>query len=153
PRTPGADDGVRANVETLVDLLVSDLKSDRPNLEQQLPALLKELVDAGQLMTVESEFRLQTREGAQWTHDFNRRRAAALSDDQRINSRREELLRDASKQALKTVTLQQGTSHQPRKLAFELSSSRPPSNGDQVSLWVREGWSDDEKSVLNDARA
>src|ERR1022692_3477490 len=30
PRTPGADDGVRANAETLIDLLVSDLKSDRP---------------------------------------------------------------------------------------------------------------------------
>ena len=27
PRTPGADDGVRANAETLVDLLVSDLKN------------------------------------------------------------------------------------------------------------------------------
>ena len=64
PRTPGADDGVRANAETLVDLLVSDLKNDRPKLEQQVPKLLKQLVDAGQLMAVESEYRLQTREGA-----------------------------------------------------------------------------------------
>ena len=64
PRTPGADDGVRANAETLVDLLVSDLKNDRPKLEQQVPKLLKQLVDAGQLMAVETEYRLQTREGA-----------------------------------------------------------------------------------------
>ncbi len=63
PRTPGADDGVRANAETLVDLLVSDLKNDRPKLEQQVPKLLKQLVDAGQVMAVESEYRLQTREG------------------------------------------------------------------------------------------
>lgn len=34
PRTPGADDGVRANAETLVHLLVCDLKADRPRLEQ-----------------------------------------------------------------------------------------------------------------------
>ena len=37
------------------------------------------------------------------------------------------------------------------------SSSFPPavraSSSDEVTLWVRDGWSDDEKSVLNDARA
>jgi hypothetical protein len=153
PRTPGADDGVRANVETLVDLLVSDLRVDRPKLEQEVPPLLKQLVDGGNLMAVESEYRLQTREGVLWTHDFSRRRAAVLNDDQRINSKRAELLRDGVKQALKPVSLQQGTSRQPRKLAVELSSSRPPSNGDEVTLWMREGWSDDDKAVLNDARA
>ena len=153
PRTPGADDGVRATAETLVDLLVSDLKSDRTKLEQEVPKLLKQLVDAGQLMPVEAEYRLQTREGARWTHDFNRRRTATLNDDERINSKRAELLRDGVKQALRPVSLQQGTSRQPRKLAFELSSSRPSSSNDEVTLWVRDGWNDDEKSVLNDARA
>jgi hypothetical protein len=153
PRTPGADDGVRANVETLVDLLVSDLSTDRPKLEQQVPKLLKQLVDAGLLMAVESEYRLQTREGARWTHDFNRRRTAALNDEERINSRRAELLRDGAKQALKPISLQQGTSGTPRKFVSELSSNRPGSSNDQVTLWLRDGWSDDEKSVLNDARA
>ena len=153
PRTPGADDGVRATAETLVDLLVGDLKNDRPKLQQQVPQLLKQLVDAGQIMAVETEYRLQTREGALWTHDFNRRRASVLNDDQRINSKRAELLRDRVKQALKPVSLQQGMSRQPRKLEFELSSSRPTSTGDEVTLWVRDGWSDDERSVLNDARA
>lgn len=147
------DDGVRANVETLVDLLVSDLRNDRPKLEQQVPKALKQLVDAAHLMSVESEYRLQTREGVLWTHDFNRRRTAAFNDDQRINSKRAELLRDGAKQALKPVSLQQGTSRQPRKLAVELSSSRPTTSSDEVTLWVRDGWSDDEKSVVNDARA
>ena len=153
PRTPGADEGVRANVETLVDLLVCDLQNDRPRLEQQVPKLLKQLVDSGQVMPVESEYHLQTREGVVWTHDFNRRRTAALNDESRINSKRAELLRDGTKQALKPVALQQGTSRQPRKLSFELSSSRPTTSNDAVTLWVRDGWADDEKSVLNDARA
>ena len=153
PRTPGSDDGVRANAETLVDLLVSDLKKDRPKLDQQVPVILEELVKNGQLMPVEKEFRLQTREGAVWTHDFNRRRTTALNDDERINSKRAELLRDGSKQALKPVTLKQGASNWPRKLAFDLSSSRPSPSSDEVTLWLREGWSDDEKSVLNDARS
>lgn len=153
PRTPGADDGVRANAETLVDLLVGDLRADRPRLEQQVPAQLQKLVAAGQLMAVEAEYRLQTREGALWTHDLNRRRTAALNDDQRINAKRAELLRDGTRQALKPVSLQQGTSRQPRRLACELSSSRPTTSSDEVTLWLRDGWSDDEKSVLNDARA
>ena len=153
PRTPGVDDGVRANTETLVDLLVSDLKLDRPKLEQRVPPLLTQLEAAGHVMAVESEYRLQTREGVLWTHDFNRRRTAALNDEQRINSKRSELLRDGVKQALKPVSLQQGTSRQPRKLVSELSSSRPTSSNDEVALWVRDGWGDDEKSVLNDARA
>ena len=153
PRTPGADDGVRANAETLVDLLVSDLKHDRPRLEQQIPKLLTRLVTAGQLMAVETEYRLQTREGAVWTHDFNRRRTSALNDDPRINSKRAELLRVGMKQALKPVSLQQGTSVTSRKLLPELSSSRPASSGDDVVLWMRDGWSDEEKLVLNDARA
>jgi len=153
PRTPGADDGVRATAEALVDLLVSDLQQDRPKLEQQVSKLLTKMVDAGQLMAVESEYRLQTRESARWTHDFNRRRTSVLNDDGRLNSKRSELLRDGVKQALKPVSLQQGSSKQPRKLAFELSSSRPTSSSDEVTLWVRDGWSDDEKTVLNDARA
>ena len=153
PRTPGADDGVRATAEALVDLLVSDLQQDRPKLEQQVPKLLKKLVDAGQLMAVESEYRLQTRESARWTHDFNRRRTSVLNDDGRLNSKRSELLRDGVKQALKPVSLQQGSSKQPRKHSFELSSSRPASSSDEVALWVRDGWNDDEKTVLNDARA
>ena len=76
PRTPGADDGVRADAATLVDLLVSDLKTDRQQLEQAIPKHLKQLVETGALMAVETEYRLQTREGALWTHDFNRRRTA-----------------------------------------------------------------------------
>ena len=153
PRTPGADDGVRATADMLVDLMVSDLANDRSKLEQQVPRLLKLLVDAGHLMMVETEYRLQTREGARWTHEFNRHRTATLNDDQRISSLRAELLRDGVKQALKPVSLQQGTSRQPRKLVCELSSSRPITSNEEVTLWVRDGWNDDEKSVLNDARA
>ncbi len=153
PRTPGADDGVRANAETLVDLLITDLKNDRPKLEQQVPKLLKHLVDQGQLMAVGTEYRLQTREGVVWTHDFNRRRTTALNDDQRISSKRSELLRDGAKQALRPVSLQQGNSGTSRKLVSELSSNKPASTTDDVTLWLRDGWSDDERSVLNDARA
>jgi hypothetical protein len=153
PRTPGADDGVRANADTLVDLLVSDLKHDRPKLEQRVPGLLQQLVGAGHIMAVESEYRLQTREGVRWTHDYNRSRAAALADDQRINAKRADLLREGTKHALKPVSLSQGSSKERRTLNLQLTSSRPTASPDEITLWVRDGWSDEEKGVLNDARA
>jgi hypothetical protein len=153
PRTAGADDGVRATVETLADLLVADLAKDGTTLRQEIPTALKQLVDTGQLMVVDTEYRLQTREGAKWTHDFNRRRASVLNDDTRINARREELLREAVGQALRPVSLQQGASHQSRKLFSELSTAKPDESRDGITLWLRDGWNDEEKSVLNDARA
>lgn len=153
PRTPGADDGVRANVETLADLIVADLAKDGPMLRQEIPKLLKQLVDAGHLMMVESEYRLQTREGAKWTHDFNRRRTSVLNDEARINARRDELLRDGVAQALRPVSLNHGVSHQTRKLSHELGTVKPAESKEGITLWLRDGWNDEEKAVLNDARA
>ena len=153
PRTPGTDDGVRANVETLADLLVADLAKDGPTLRQEIPNLLNQLVGAGHLMMVENEFRLQTREGAKWTHDFNRRRTGVLNDEARINGRRDELLRDAVVKALRPVSLNHGVSHQPRKLSHELGTVKPAESKEGITLWLRDGWNDEEKAVLNDARA
>ena len=153
PRTPGADDGVRANAETLVDLLISDLKTERPKLEQQAPKLLQQMVDAGKLMAVDTEYRLQTPEGARWNHDFKRRRTTALNDDQRISTKRTELLSETVKHALRPVSLQHGKSSTLRKLKHELSSARPVINTDAITLWLRDGWIDDENSVKNDARS
>ena len=104
-------------------------------------------------MVVENEYHLQTREGAIWTHDFNRLRTSVLNDDSRINEKRAELLREAARTVLRPLSLQQGASRQPRKLTVELSSSRPQASTEDVTLWIRDGWSDDEKTVVNDARA
>jgi hypothetical protein len=152
-RTPGADDGVRATADMLADLLVEDLAQDGARLRQEVPKALRQLVDAGHVMVVNSEHRLQTREGAKWTHEFNRRRTSVLGDEARINARREELLRDSVAQALSSVSLQQGTSRQTRKLYPELASAKPTEARDGITLWLRDGWNDEETSILNDARA
>ncbi len=153
PTTPGADDGIRANAETLADLLVSDLVNDGAIFRQEIPKQLKQLVDAGHLMLVGSEYRLQTREGAKWTHEVNRRRTAVLNDEARINARRDELLREAVSQALRPVSLQHGVSHQTHKLIHELSTVKPAESKEAITLWLRDGWNDEEKAVVNDARA
>ena len=57
------------------------LRTTAASFVRKYPALLKELVDKGKLMLVENEYLLQTKEGANWNQDFNRRRGQILNDD------------------------------------------------------------------------
>jgi hypothetical protein len=153
PRQAGADDGVRATAETLADLLVEDLKNDGARLRQEVPALLKELVDAGKLMLVENEYLLQTKEGANWNQDYNRRRGQILSDDSRLNDEREKLLREALDASFRSLNIAQGNSRQPRKLEISLSNTRPAQPDGGLVLWVRHGWAEQEKTIATAAQA
>ncbi len=153
PRKPGADDGIRATAENLADLLVQDLGKDGPKLRAQVPKLLEELTSRGKLMLVDNEYCLQTREGAVWNHEFNKQRSTILNDEPRLSAAREQVLQEALAVALKPVSLQQGTSRQPRKLTWELSTTRLTQSANDLMLWIRHGWADQESAVLTDARA
>ena len=153
PREVGADDGVRATAETLADLLVEDLKNDGAKLRQEVPTLLQDLVDKGKLMVIENEYLLQTREGANWNQDYNRRRAQILNDDSRLNDEREKLLREVLDVSLRSLNIAQGTSRQTRKLEVSLSTARPAQPEGGLVFWVRHGWAEQEKIVATDAQA
>jgi hypothetical protein len=153
PREAGADDGIRATAEMLADLLIEDLKNDSSKLRQEIPNLLKGLVDDGKLMLVENEYLLQTKEGANWNQDYNKRRSHILNDESRLNDERERLLREALDTALRSVNIIQGNSRQARKLEIALSSSRPAQPDGGLVLWVRHGWGEQEKTVVTDAQA
>src|SRR5690606_19533361 len=72
--------GVRPTAETLADLLVEDLPAGSSSLRQRIPGLLAELVEAGTLQQVDDEYRLQTRESAEWQSEFRRKRQEILAD-------------------------------------------------------------------------
>jgi len=153
PRSAGADDGVRATAESLADLLVEDLKNDGAKLRQGVPKLLDELLAQGKIMQVDNEYCLQTREGATWNHDFTSRRTHILNDESRLGAERDRLLTEAMHEELRSQSLQQGTSRQPRKLEAVLSSTRPSQPADELVLWVRHGWGEQERTVDADAKA
>ena len=153
PRTPGADDGVRATEENLSDLLVRDLAADGQLVRQAVPRQLEDLANRGKLQRVENEYCLQTREGAGWNHDFNQRRARILNDDALLGAERERLLSEAVIQALRPLSLQQGIAHQARKLEHSLSPKRPLEPDDALVLWLRHGWAFTENQVESDAKA
>lgn len=141
---------MRAEPEHLADLLSDDLVTGSTALRQQLPGLLDALEQDGVLMKVESEYRLQTTEGAAWEAEFRKRRAAALNDEPLIASLRSQLLAKALTNALGgSLSVLQGDAKERRKVVVHYSEVKPEET-DGITLWVRDGFSATPASVLAD---
>ncbi len=153
PREAGADIGVRATIGVLADLLVRDLADDGTALRGKLPGLLDELVEAGALMKLDSEYSLQTRESSDWEAEFRTRKARVANDAASMSSKRAQLLGTAVQDALKSVRLLHGTSKEPRKLSLHFSPEPPPEGGPDVAVWIRDGWGTAGGAVMGDARS
>ena len=147
PREAGADIGVRATAETLADLMVEDLAVDGAALRSCLPALLDQLVEAGTLMKLDDEYSLQTQEGSDWEAEFRNRRSRIANDAASMAARRASLLGDAVQNAISSIGLRQGSCREPRKLSPHLSPDSPPDSGNDVPVWIRDGWGVGESSV------
>lgn len=151
PRESAADVGLRATPDTLADLLVEDLRAGSAELRKQIPRLLEELVEEGKLISVSGEYRLQTRESAAWESEYRSRLSRIRNDTVALASERAELLRTRVRDALRGLRIPHGQSKVIRKV--EVYFERPPAEGPAIPVWVRDGWNDDENSVLADARA
>ena len=144
---PGADLGVRATAEVIADLLVEDLKAGSAELRKKVPELLQSLVQAGHLMVVDDEYRLQTPESASWDAEFKKNYNRIVNDDARIASERADLLR-AECADLKNLKVIHGNSKVARKLELFTGTETPMPTGQGVPVWVRDGWTVDEKSIV-----
>jgi hypothetical protein len=89
------DAGVRANAETLADLLVTDLTQSSAELRKKVPELLAKLDAAGDIMKVEDQYVMQTREGSEWNKAFQEARNKLISDPGKLASERSQLAQDA----------------------------------------------------------
>lgn len=145
--------GVRATADTLADLLVEDLPAGSAALRQQIPVALDDLVQVGTVMLVEGEYRLQTRESAEWEKDYRKRYARVAADDSRIASDRTTEFRTAINNAFKGLKFVQGASKTPRKFTPHFALDSPDTNIDAVPVWIRDEWSVTEKTVREDAQA
>lgn len=150
PREAGADLGIRATAGVLADLLVEDLKAGSSELRKKVPELLQSLVQAGQLMVVDEEHRLQTPESASWDAEFKKNFNRIVNDDSRVASERADLLR-AECAGLKNLKVIHGNSKVARKIELFTGAETPIPTGQGVPVWVRDGWTVDEKSIVAEA--
>jgi hypothetical protein len=146
------DAGIRADAETLADLLVTDLTQSSAELRKKVPVLLEKLVTAGAIMRVDNEYRMQTREGSEWNQMFVEARNKLLNDAGKLASARSQLLRTQCSEVLKKFKLVHGDSKESRKIELHFGDAPPATDGSAIPVWVRDGWEVEEKTVLNDAR-
>lgn len=153
PREAGADIGVRASKEHIADLLVDDLLADNGKLRSNVEAVLQKLAANGALMKVGDEYRLQTKEGAEWDAEFRRRQSKLANDDADLQIRRDQQIYAEADRVIRSVKVIQGAAKEARQIAVSRDQSPPTSNGESVPLWIRDGWSASEKELLEAARA
>ena len=150
--TPEAEQhGVRARAETIGDLLVVDLAGE-DELRRNVPELLQELQGDGAVIEVSGEWRLQTKESAEWEAAYRSEQKAILADQSGMTRARRELLHEAIETSLAGAAgVTQGSSRQQRRVhRLGPDEGTPP---DGIPLWLRNGWHEDLKAVEEEIAA
>ncbi|HEX5500321.1 MAG TPA: BREX system P-loop protein BrxC, partial [Thermomicrobiales bacterium] len=144
--------GVRATPDAIADLLVEDLPRGSATLRDDVARVLTDLTDAGYLMQVEGQYRLQTREGQEWDQEFRHRLTGIRNDDARVAYDRADALRRALQERLKGIALLQGKTKVKREFTYHFGTEPPEAAEGAVPLWVRDEWTATETTVRADAR-
>ena len=151
PHDGVGDTGVRATAPVIADLLVQDLSADGAPLRKDVPRVLDELVEQGRVMRLGEEFHLQTEKGAEWTNDFNQRRASIRDDAARMSQLRNEWLLNSVDEELAGIKLVHGDSKTPRKFDRHWGDDEPTVDGTTaIPVWIRDEWNVT-KSKANDS--
>ena len=145
----GGDIGVRANAEHIADLLTGDLSTTCTEVRKMVPTLLKALADEGVLMVVDDEYRLQTPEGQAWESEYKSAYASIRNSDTRVASERNRVLGLTIQEALGKITIPQGAAKETRKVYIHHASGTPPTS-DGLTVWVRDGFTENDASIIQD---
>ncbi len=148
-----ADKGVRATKEHIADLLIDNLDGDNGKLRDDIGKTLKTLADKGILMSVGNEYRLQTREGAEWDNDFRKRVQQIQTDETTIQFNRDLAIYGAVDAVVNAVKVIQGAAKEPRRFALSRDEMPPTVTGTDIPVWIHDGWASSEKDFVDKARA
>jgi hypothetical protein len=137
--------------------MVADLRSDSGPLRHQIAVLLEAMAADGTLLKVGEkqgleEYRLQTREGAQWQQLFLEKSQSIRNDDTEVTAQREQRLGAELQKELKSVRLLHGEAKIARSISPWINPEPPAPSNEQVVVWIRDGWGCSEKEVRDAAR-
>lgn len=158
PADAALETGLKATEDVVADLLVTNLSAGSSELRKQLPDLLMELQDKDRLIMAlagssGTEYRLQTRESSAWHDEFRAQEAELKAAPQRVEQRRAELFKARFADVLKKVRVVQGKDNVERRLLPIYGDTLPKDNDQALYLWIQDGWQNDEKSVLAEAKS
>jgi hypothetical protein len=130
--------GVRARAEAIADLLIEDLAGE-PELRRKVPELLAALRDDGALIEVDGDWRLQTKESAEWDQAYRQAVNEKKADEVGIAVMRKSLLGQALVAALPgTSSISHGRCAEARKINHLSPDDKAPADG--VPFRRHNGW-------------
>lgn len=147
------DTGLQSNENTIADLLIDHLNGSTDTFRNKINELVKKLVEENVLMPVGTEYRLQTKVGAEWEQEFTKQyiKLNNSGEDQILDHRRGKIIAHFSAK-VKGVVVTQGTSRTVRD--FELwDKDTAPNTEHKLNIWLRDGWLENESEVINEIRA
>lgn len=151
-REAGRDLGVRATGRVVADLLVDDLRADSGPFRKQVETQLEAMAEAGTLMKVGDEYRLQTTQGAEWDRAFREKVGAMRQQLPELQARQDQLLAGAVQEVVGGLRRQHGESKVPRTFVLHPRPDAPGEAGEQVVVWLRDGSSSTQREVEAEAR-
>lgn len=151
------DTGLHTDAQTIADILVDDLNGSSAALRGEVAVVLKELVEKDRLLMRVSaggleEYRLQTKESADWFAYQRGEEDALRSDPSAYESKiREQLVLLAGEQVRKLV-VPQGASRETRRLKLHTDPITAPKAETDIPVWLRSDLDGTQaKEVLADA--
>lgn len=151
------DTGLHTDAQSIADVLVDDLTGHSSTLRGNVTTALDELVDKDRLLMRVSaggleEYRLQTKESADWFAYQRGEEDALRSDPSAYESKiREQLMQLAGEQVRK-LAIPQGTSREIRRLKIHTDPIAAPKPESDIPVWLRSDIDGTQaKEVLADA--
>lgn len=141
--------GIKADVDTLADLLIEDLAAGSANLRANLQILMD---DCSLLMKVDDQYRIQTEESTAWTSEFYAHKSVLASSAHIIEGQRDQRLKASVIKSLGSASVTQGKAKTSRQVHTTFGSSLEKDAQSKLTVWVRDGWSIERDSALADIR-
>lgn len=144
---------LKSDKKTIADLLLHTLNEPADGFRNKVGTLVDELANTDKyLVQVDDEFKLQTRIGSEWEQEFSKQAAKARGDDARVYEFRRKKIQNFLTEKLRAVYHLQGKSKMRRDLSLYSGDSKPQVS-DKLNLWVRDGWLENEATLLEEIRA
>jgi len=146
----GIDTGVRPDDKTIADLLLTDLKGDIRAFRDSVKAELAVLVEKGQLMKVGDDYRIQTKQGAEWNQAFVEA-ATAYNNSNEYAEMRDRRFKEHLSELTTKIKLIHGACRERRDLFMHYGTLPPDPGREGVPVWCRDEWSVPESTVRAEA--
>lgn len=151
------DTGLHTDAQSIADILVDNLTSNSSTLRGEVATVLEELVDKDRLLMRVSaggleEYRLQTKESADWFAYQRGEEEALRSDPSTYESKIREQLMQLAGDKTRKLSIPHGASREIRRLKLHTDPITPPKVESDIPVWLRSDLDGTQaKEVLADA--